>query len=705
MKLKSTALILALACLLTLLLSCGGNGGNAETTSAENITTAVPDIEDDPVDTEPNTLIFASADFQGRNTVGGTSATGTTSDPSYNDGNKVASDILKRIIQNIKNDGYTHVDSTIFCGDYDIDNGSTASDSEAGIAAVNAVYAEMEWNNTASGEQTKHIFVQGNHESALAVGQGGLSGSNRDDKGNLGAFDTEHYGLYLLHEDYHPYKSSGYTDKKIDAAAAELKEYLDAKLAADYSKPIFIAAHVPLHHNLWMNSGVYAKPFFDVINEAAGKGLSIIYLFGHDHGINDQYLGGTDIFLPSGSVIFVPDRGTKATKQQYTLNFTYMTAGLSAYTGGDHSESHLSGTIFEIYDDRVRIKRYSDATDRADNGLINVGNVGEARPDNTAAGLLHTYYSTEYHSPQTVRFTKQDEITDSASKVTLRAFGITGAEVDVGKTVADGDSRRITYGIKAIAEDGSAYEGGGTVTIPLPEEEFGKAKANELSASSKGKPCAVLSCENGLLRLWVPRFDQIEIIYKPTVTVTCKRVTADELKDGKRYLIVAGQVQSISIKYNKQIVSPDTLVLSSPQRVGLAMADAGIGTSAVPQTLTVDGKYVFTLKRQGDGWMFGKDGEYLLAGNTSGDWASSGDGQYRVRQLKYGANGTAFKITARGNSDMAYISTTVEGGKYPCCWYVTSYGNSCLMDIPRAVEDISPSAIRISFYYIYEVQE
>ncbi len=703
MKRRILATLLLLIMLLPLVISCGVDEGGDETTPEEIITTETPKDETPQIDTEPNAVIFASADFQGKNTVGGTSATGSTSDPNYNNGNKVASEILTRIIQNIKKDGYTQVDTTIFCGDYDIDNGNKATDSKAGIDAVKKVYTEMEWDKTPSGAETKHIFLQGNHEVNAPIGTNGLSGSNRDSAGKLGAFDGDHYGVYLLHEDYFPYKSSGYTDQKIDSAAAELKEYLDAKLAEGYSKPIFIAAHVPLHYNLWMASGLYAKPFFDVINEAAGKGLNIIYLFGHDHGGYDQYLGGTDIYLPAGSAIIVPDRGTKASKQTYQLNFTYMTAGLCAYTIGDHSENQLSGTVFEIYDDRVVIRRYNDSTDRANNGLTNVGCVGEGRADNTAAGLLHTYYSTEYNSPQTLSFKTQSEVRDSESGVTVRGFDVTSVSVTAGMPSGDGDAKRIAYDVCPTLADGSAYNGFGTVTLPLLEGE--ELSAVKLTATVDGKACALLSSGDGELELWVPSFGRIEVTYTPIVRLTCKRVTASELKDGGRYLIIAGKVQDISSKYNKHILSPEPLVLSSPERVGLAMIDAGIGDASVPDTITVEKQYVFTLKKDsatGD-WLIGDEDKYLQVGTTSGSWVSSGEKAYRVRRLEYGTNGTPFKVHDHDQTGMVYFSTTVDNGAYPCYLYVTSYGNSCAMDLKMDVTEISPSNVRISYYYIYEV--
>ncbi len=717
MKKKAFALIFVLCCILPLMLACGGEAGSAETTTdevglsdtsntTETTEAAPPEGTVPPADTEPNAILFASADFQGRNTVGGTSASGTTADPSYNDGNAVASAILKRIIQNMKQDGYTKVDATLFCGDYDIDNGNKASDSQAGIDAIKAVYTEMDWNTAPGGAATTHIFLQGNHEEKAPVGTYGLSGPNRDDAGKLGVFDTEHYGLYLLHEDYHPFQQSGYTDQMIDDAAAELKEYLDAKLAQKETKPIFIAAHVPLHHNLWMSSGLYAKPFFDVINAAAEQGLNIIYLFGHDHGGYDQYLGGTDIFLPVGSTIIVPDRGTKESSRQYPLHFTYMSAGLNAYLIDDHSENQLSGTVFEIYDDRVVIKRYNDTTDRANNGLTNVGNVGEARPANTAAGLLHSYYPKEYPSPQVLTFDKQAEITDSATGVSVRACNLSSVNVRVGEPVKDGNIQSITYDIRPTLQDNTAYDGFGTVTLPLPASAFADATAEDLSVTAGGRPCGVLSYEQGLLSVWVPCFSEIKVTHTPTVRLTGKRVTAAELADGKEYFLIAGQVQSISDKYNKHLLSPEPFVLASPQRVGLAMVSAGIGTGAVPQTVTVDSQYAFTLTKDAatGNWLIGKDGQYLFAGANSGGWASSGDATYRVRQLKYDKAGTPFRIADHGSSGMVYLAAEVANSSYPCYMYVTSYGNTCLMDLPKDVTKLPPANVRISYYYLFEVQ-
>ncbi len=710
MKKRIFAFVLLFSFLLPLMLACGGEPPRGGTTDGATVDTGSPADTGEPADTDPpvvppedlidtevNAVVFASADFQGRNTVGGTTASGTTDDPSYNDGNANAAAILKRIIQNMKKDGYETVDAAIFCGDYDIDTANTAADTKAGIEAIEAVYAEMGWDTAT------HIFLQGNHEEKAGVGTNGLSGGNRDAAGKLGAFDTEHYGLYLLHEDYFPYKSSGYTTQKINTAAAELGTYLDEKLALGYDKPIFIAAHVPLHYNLWMTSGLYAKAFFDVINEAAGKGLRIIYLFGHDHGMNDQYIGGTDIYLPVGSPILVSDLGTKATKQMYTLNFTYMTAGLSAYTADDHSKNQLSGTIFEIYDDRVEIKRYNDSTGKADNGLTNVGNLGEERPANTAAGLHHFYYPTEYPSPQTVSFDKLEVVT--AGDVTVRALGIAAANVSVGEVTREGNTCKLGCDIRPLQADGSAYSGYGTVTLPLPASDFADARLEELVITAGGQRGAAMSYENGMLQIWVPQFAPIEITYTPIVLVTVKRVTLSELVDGGRYLVVSGKVQDISRKYNNKILSPEPFVKTSPSRVGLAMVNIASVTSTPPETLAVDAQYLFTFHKDDAGtFMLERDGQFLVAGATSGGWAGSGDTAYRVRQLKYGAEGTAFTLEAYGEGGLVSFRTPVDGGNYPCYMYVTSYGNTCLIDLKKDNAEIRDVIDRTSYYYIYEVQ-
>ncbi len=147
------------------------------------------------------------------------------------------------------------------------------------------------------------------------------------------------------------------------------------------------------------------------------------------------------------------------------------------------------------------------------------------------------------------------------------------------------------------------------------------------------------------------------------------------------------------------------LVLSSPERVGLAMIDADIDDASVPDTITVEKQYVFTLKKDsvtGD-WLIGGEDKYLQVGTTSGSWVSSGEKAYRVRRLEYGAKGTPFKVHNCGQTGMVYFSTTVDNGAYPCYLYVTSYGNSCAMDLKMDVAEISPNNVRISYYYIYEV--
>ncbi len=574
---------------------------------------------------QPNAVIFATADFQGKNTVGGYSASGTTDDPQYNDGNTKAAQTLTKIIENMKADGYTKVDATIFCGDYDIDNGSSAEDSKAGIDAVKAVYTQQDWNTTRDGSALTHIFLQGNHEENAPIGTNGLSGSNYDSESGTWVYDTEHYGLYLLHEDYHPFLKGSYTAEQIDAAAAELKAYLDEKLAMGYTKPILIAAHVPLHYNLWTHSGVYAKPFFDVLNEAAGKGLNIIYLFGHDHGNYDDYLGGTNIYLPVGSPIYVADRGSESSKQRYTLNFTYMTAGLSAYLLGTHSGNELSGTILEIYDDEVVIKRYNDT-----DGLTTLGNAGQQHTASTEAGLLHTDYPIDYASGQVLKLGTQTTVTDAATGVAVQAAGADSLTVTAGAAQKVGSKWKISYDIQPRLAGGAAYDGYGTVTIPLPEA-FADAASAELRVTAGGEACAIRAWAKGVLTVWVPHFSQIEVAYAPALTY--KLVTdASELLSGGTFMLIqkSGQYDSkgqsnADWNYINGYVQASIGQLENGQRQGFEMIISGLTDMPASYLTAPEGYEPFTLLATDDG---------ILLGDSEGQmWIQLTDAPIDTQQL------------------------------------------------------------------------
>lgn len=272
---------------------------------------------------------------------------------------------METIIRQMKTDGY-EIDGVLFCGDYS-KRGNTWSRvkvelNNAGIAAiVEVLEAELGLGHEEA------VFVQGNHDPADTEGLDAF-----------GANDTEHYGVFVLHEDDFQWKqgsdlegvvskNSGNDDsdalETTRATAAALEAYLQSKVEEKYEQPIFVCAHIPLHYSYRTYTvstldNIYAKLIFDVLNEY-GKQLNIIFMFGHNHSdSHDDYLGGGAVYQAVGDTILVPNEGEWLEFGTYTLNFTYMNAGYLGYYDGWCEGSGLSSTAFKIYKDRVEVARY-----------------------------------------------------------------------------------------------------------------------------------------------------------------------------------------------------------------------------------------------------------------------------------------------------------------------------------------------------------
>ncbi len=300
------------------------------------------------------------------------------------------------ILNAIKKD-YPAADGLIFCGDYDKDLPS--ADVATSIAAlkgtVSAAYPSM--------NGSKMFFVQGNHDQ-VTQGTKGLSGP--------GAHDTDEYGLYIIDEDDYQWDNH-VNESVIKKTAEKLGAYLDAKVEAGYSKPVFVASHVPLHYSVRTQNGdaKYGKYLFDVLNKAGAAGLTVIFLYGHDHSQGwDNYLGGSSVYLAKGDSINIADpNGKGKTYEAYELNFTYMNAGFvgyyadfepgtDAYKEDSGVDKTITMTVFEIKDGKVSVSRYDE------NGLHKLKSAG-------AANLAHPHRNnpetntTVYTSPQIVKIT------------------------------------------------------------------------------------------------------------------------------------------------------------------------------------------------------------------------------------------------------------------------------------------------------------
>ena len=143
------------------------------------------------------------------------------------------------------------------------------------------------------GDDLKEVFIQGNHDAVC------------DLIASTGAHDTAAYGVFVVNED--DYQQGDMVNEELNkAVAAKMRAYFSEKAAMNYSKPIFVCSHVPLHttarpsKDFVPGDAKYAQYLFDVLNEF-GDRLNIIFLYGHDHSNGwDSYLGGSSVYLKPG---------------------------------------------------------------------------------------------------------------------------------------------------------------------------------------------------------------------------------------------------------------------------------------------------------------------------------------------------------------------------------------------------------------------
>lgn len=337
------------------------------------------------------------------------------SDFQHPDGNEAGAKQAAAVLEKMATLGFTTADGFICCGDYDYETVESAQ----GILAIKNVIDQY-----VSGDM---VFTQGNHDKA---GTDGLSPSGNCDPSN-GA-----YGVFNINED--DYAVAGGYESTVEKTAENLAAYLNEKLAAGFDKPIFITSHLPLHYNMrTFNDGdaMYARYLFDVLNEAAEKGLNIIYLFGHNHSNGwDDYLGGSSVFLTKGDQILVCHT-TQETFRKKTLNFTYMNAGYMGYYGKvtQGSDTALTMTTFVITDTEVTITRYDE------DGIHTLKSEGVK---NTNKGDMYRPNETVYSSPFTLALTKVTDKSpigesDTTEPVASEPTEATGANTEPSATEID----------------------------------------------------------------------------------------------------------------------------------------------------------------------------------------------------------------------------------------------------------------------------
>lgn len=375
-------------------------------------------------------IVIAGSDFQG-----------TTS-------TNLGADTVSAILTQITGAGYTSADGFLFAGDYDyysMSNATTVINNKATLKGlIDTAYPDM--------EDANQIYIQGNHDPDSTVDGTNLTVTGAHDH-TKGA-----YGVYVINQDVLRWHEYG-TDAEAQTGAADLRGYLNEKLATGFSKPIFIVGHIPLHYTMrtaTAGDGRYAHYFFDAMNDAAAAGLNIIYLFGHHHSnswLDSQ--GGSAVYYGKGDTIYIP-QGNRTDYKEETLNFTYMNAGFVGYYSTPNTtsgvEADLTMSVFEITGDNVKIYRYS-----AD-GLHDVKSRGVA---NTAHTEFWSPLTNVISSPVTVTL---NDIVASTDGITVVSDGVTGvtATAIVGNTPYGYTAYR-TYNIKV-----TGYTKGNPATVTIP---------------------------------------------------------------------------------------------------------------------------------------------------------------------------------------------------------------------------------------------
>lgn len=287
--------------------------------------------------------------------------------PSGNDAGKT---FVQSVVAQLKAAaGVTAADGFLCCGDYSYGYNQAA----AGIASLkSAVTGIIDCNDDNS------AFCQGNHDEAGAAGLA-KSGDNDPSSGK--------YGVFVINEDdYMWYNNDEATIKR---TAENLRNYLNHKLAVGFKAPIFVISHLPLHYSMrTRNDGdkQHANYIFNVLNDAGGNGLNIVFLYGHDHSNGwDDYLGGASVYLTKGDSINIAQNSRTVFRTE-TLAFTYMNAGFVGYYDNHNgADDTLTMTVFQFDNENIEIKRVSQS------GIHNL----------KSKGVTNSYKNESGYSPDT----------------------------------------------------------------------------------------------------------------------------------------------------------------------------------------------------------------------------------------------------------------------------------------------------------------
>lgn len=559
-----------------------------------------------------STVVIAGSDFQNKS------------------GDEAGAATVTSILTQIQKD-YTSVDGFLFAGDYDQNTHNSNTEVTKGITAlmqaVQDKYSNINYDNT--------ILVQGNHDNA----------HNAIDA--TGGHDFNGYGTFVLNEDDYPDGNS--SSSGVQSLANNLTDYLNRRLETAPNEPVFVVSHLPLHYSYRTynnGNGVYAKYLYDAMYAAADKGLTIFFLFGHNHsGDHDSYLGGSSIFLtPEDSIWLCQPGNQKSKPKEHPLNFYYMNAGYVGYSEDD-ADNTLTMTTFEITDNSIVVKRYDTE------GKHNLKSAGRYNASNDDSGYGYPVYTKVVKSPYTVPMVANVTLTDEPTGTVVTAPGITGINVITNTTNPDEGmySGYLTYDITL---DGYTQGHKATVSVKV-NSQFDLNRAVQVVDVENNKVIATTSIdENGMVTFTTNHFSAYAVMQLDASAATT----------------VEGTLASASLN---QITKQDDLV-NDPNNPHAYVIVADEGNDATLTNIAsgdglklvdgIDTKYLWYYSER-DGipyFHFGSynntnDGDGWLKVSASNGAASVGDSSNRANKIVANGDGT-FSIYRKIEKKNRYLN-------------------------------------------------
>lgn len=634
--------------------------GSAVLPTAPSTPTGTPATETPTPEPVVPTVVIAGSDFQNP-------SAGKSSEAK---GSLYLTPILEQIRDYYDSVGLS-VNGLLFGGDYnyyeyEYDSKNTLS----GITTLrNTVHKVL-------GDDLKEVFIQGNHDAVC------------DLIASTGAHDTAAYGVFVVNED--DYQQGDMVNEELNkAVAAKMRAYFSEKAAMNYSKPIFVCSHVPLHttarpsKDFVPGDAKYAQYLFDVLNEF-GDRLNIIFLYGHDHSNGwDSYLGGSSVYLKPGDKIHVLKPGSRTHSTEHTLTFTYMNYGYTGYywfgahgigsepncDENDPADNTLTMTSFEIVGDTVTVRRWSAEGQHALKypGQWNLVKLGSSAYEKMSLGL--TVNETRYESGQVIRPIRPSLATDTATGVSVAAYGKEPLAVSITASLADVSSLAGTLsGAKGYQVVASGAADGALYQICFPAAGLSDLRTRVYIVKD-GTPV--------LLDATV--IDGKAVVYTDTFgTFVVGELTDIEASDwqfteeGSRYLYTL-DTDGPDQNAHYIIVAPDADVLLPVSTNGTSVGGSS-SLDGISITVSADGQTVTTDSRFNEWITTAASGSNPIKNGTaiSGLWYFRGNNYY----LKLGS-GTATTFGYSQTSSRTDHAFTVRGdgqGNYQIIrYYPTNY--------------------------------